>query len=101
MINRAGLLRVALAGATALGASFVMVAPVAAQLSTATLRGNVTTDGTAPAAGTVVVARDAATGFTTRATAGEAGTYVLSGLRPGSYEITFSAPGNAKPVVVS
>ena len=98
MKTRARLLRVVLASATVLGTGIVMVAPVAAQLSTATLRGNITTDGATAAPGTVVVARDSATGFTTRGTAGDGGAYVLSGLRPGSYEITFSALGNAKPV---
>jgi protocatechuate 3,4-dioxygenase beta subunit len=39
-------------------------------------------------AGAAVVARDVASGFTSRATANAQGGYTLSGLRPGTYEVT-------------
>ena len=72
----------ALAVALSLGAT-----AVSAQVATSTIRGTVT-EGAAAEAGATVVARDVATGFTSRATANANGGYVLSGLRPGTYEIT-------------
>lgn len=45
------------------------------------------------AAGAVVTAKEINTGFTTRATVGADGTYVLAGMRPGSYQITANADG--------
>lgn len=91
-------IRVALL-ATALLAS----APAAAQLTTATIRGQVTT-GAAAAPGATVVATNPETGFTARAVASADGSYVLTGLRPGPYNISFSAAGGApvtRQVVVS
>ncbi|QDH73042.1 carboxypeptidase regulatory-like domain-containing protein [Brevundimonas sp. M20] len=73
----------ALAVAIALGAA----GAASAQVTTSTIRGSVT-DGAAAEAGAVVVARDVASGFTTRTTANSGGGYVLSGLRPGTYEVT-------------
>jgi hypothetical protein len=60
-----------------------------AQASTSTIRG-VVTDGAAVEAGATVTAREVGSGYTTRATANANGAYVLTGLRPGSYEITVS-----------
>jgi hypothetical protein len=51
----------------------------------------------AAAPGATVVAVSTETGFTARATAGADGSYVLTGLRPGTYDISFSAP-NGTPV---
>ncbi|WP_255568085.1 TonB-dependent receptor domain-containing protein [Brevundimonas sp. PAMC22021] len=62
-----------------------------AQTATSTIRGSIA-DGGAPEAGATVVARETSTGFTTRTTANASGGYVLSGLRPGTYEITATAP---------
>ncbi|WP_240623244.1 TonB-dependent receptor [Brevundimonas lutea] len=58
-----------------------------AQVSTSTLRGAIT-DGGAAEAGATVVARDVNSGFTYRGTTNETGAYVVSGLRPGTYELT-------------
>lgn len=59
-----------------------------AQLSTATITGTVST-ATAPArAGVAVVARNIATGNTTRTVTRSDGSYVLAGLAPGDYQIS-------------
>lgn len=71
----AGVAVVALSGGSAL-----------AQNTTATVRGT-----TAP--GATVVARELATNQRAEATGDAAGRYVLSGLRPGAYEISASAQG--------
>lgn len=93
-VLRAALLATAMLGAT----------PALAQLSTATVRGIVTADGTAPAPGTTVVARNAQSGFTTRATVGADGGYALSGLQPGRYTISYAGAGGktvTRDVIVS
>lgn len=73
--------------AGALAAALVMAGSAAyAQTTTSTIRGNA-------AAASEVVARNVDTGFTTRARAGADGSYVLSGLAPGSYEITGTGAG--------
>lgn len=72
-----------------------------AQVTTSTVRGSVTDNGTAEA-GATVVARNTASGFTSRTTANANGGYVLSGLRPGSYEITVTtADGQTASDVVT
>jgi hypothetical protein len=65
--------------------------PVRAQLATATLRGTVTQAG-APAGGCEILARDINSGIQVPATADASGRYVLSGLRPSSYEISYRTP---------
>src|SRR3712207_5696808 len=77
-----------------LATSLLVSAPAYAQLTTATVRGQVTTSAAA-APGTTVTAVNVDTGFTTRATAGPDGSYVLTGLRPGTYDISFAAPEGA------
>jgi TonB-dependent receptor-like protein/carboxypeptidase family protein len=77
-----------------LATSLLATAPAMAQLTTATIRGTVST-GQAAAPGTIVSAVNVATGFTTRATAGPDGSYVLTGLRPGTYDISVTAEGGA------
>ena len=78
-------------GVLALGLLFSV--PVAAQMSTATIRGHVTL-GTAPAtAGAQVAATNVATGYTTRTATHDDGSYALTGLPPGSYQIQVSGPG--------
>jgi hypothetical protein len=84
------LLRAALL-AGALGLS----APAFAQLTTATIRGTVPA---ASAQGATVTAVNVETGFRVTAQAGPDGSYVLSGLRPGTYDV--SAPGVASQRVV-
>ncbi|HYC97681.1 TonB-dependent receptor [Brevundimonas sp.] len=75
------------ASALALAVSLACAGGVSAQVTTSTIRGSVTDNGAAEA-GAAIVARDTSSGFTTRATANANGGYVLSGLRPGTYEIT-------------
>jgi hypothetical protein len=62
-----------------------------AQLSTATVNGRVS-ENAAAQAGAKVVATQIGTGFVTRATSDQTGSYVLPGLRPGRYQITATAP---------
>jgi hypothetical protein len=67
--------------------------PALAQLSTSTVRGNVTV-GAAPAKpGGKVLARNTANGTTASTTIREDGSYVLPGLMPGTYVIEVSADG--------
>lgn len=68
--------------------------PAHAQLTTATIRGTVT-NSAAPAPGATVTAKSVETGAVARATAGPDGSYVLTGLSPGSYDVTFTAAGGA------
>jgi len=75
------------ASAIAVAASLAMAGGAMAQVTGSTIRGSVTEAGVAEA-GASIVARDVSTGFTTRATASSTGSYTLSGLRPGTYEIT-------------
>jgi hypothetical protein len=75
------------ASALALAVSLACAGGVSAQVTTSTIRGSVTDDGVAEA-GAAIVARDTSSGFTTRSTANANGGYVLSGLRPGTYEVT-------------
>ncbi len=65
--------------------------PVLAQSTSATIRGNVM-DETGGLPGASIVAQEAGTGFSFTATSGVDGTFVLAGLRPGSYDITVSMP---------
>ncbi len=75
------------ASALAVAASLAMAGGAMAQVTGSTIRGSVTEAGTAEA-GATIVARNTSSGFTTRTTATSAGFYTLSGLRPGTYEIT-------------
>ena len=71
------------ASASALAASLVIAGAASAQTATSAIRGTVT-----GGAGAQVVARNVDTGYTTRDTADESGSYTLLGLSPGSYEVT-------------
>lgn len=66
-----------------------------AQVSTATLGGRVTEDSAAKP-GSTVTATQVDTGFVTRVVSGLDGAYVLSGLRPGRYQIVATAPDGRK-----
>jgi len=77
-----------------LSASLLAGVPAAAQLTTSTIRGNVTS-GTAPASGATVTAVDIETGFRSTDTASADGSYTLTGLRPGTYDISFTAADGA------
>jgi len=78
--------------AALLATSLLAGAPALAQLTTATIRGSVTS-GAAPAPGAIVTARNVDTGFTTNTTVGAGGSYLLTGLRPGTYDISIAAEG--------
>ena len=83
--------------AALLATSLLASTPALGQVTTATIRGSVTT-GAAPASGATVTARNVDTGFTTTASAGADGSYVLPGLRPGTYDIGVTgADGTASP----
>lgn len=75
------------ASALAMAVSLGMAGAATAQVATSTIRGAVTDSGAAEG-GATVMARDVASGFTSRTTANANGGYVLSGLRPGTYVIT-------------
>jgi len=94
-INRTALLRALLLGVSALTMTVAAVTPAAAQLTTATIRGQVTTSA-APAAGATVEAVSVDTGSTSRAQTGANGSYVLTGLQPGTYDVSFTVAGGAK-----
>jgi hypothetical protein len=79
--------------ALAIALSLAAAGGASAQVATSTIRGNVM-DGTTAEPGALVVARDVSTGFTTRATANSQGGYTLSGLRPGTYEVTVTTSDN-------
>lgn len=76
-----------LGAASALVLSLAIAGTASAQVSTSTVRGSVT-DGASVEGGATIVARDVRSGFTSRTTANAEGGYTLSGLRPGTYEVT-------------
>jgi hypothetical protein len=78
----------------AVALSVCLAQPAYAQLSTATIRGQVSNKAV-PAPGAAIVARSIETGAVARATAGPDGSYVLSGLSPGAYDVSFTAAGGA------
>src|SRR5258708_4104850 len=81
-----------------LATSLLAATPALAQLTTSTIRGLVT-NVNAPAAGTVVAAVNVDTNAVTKTTAGPDGSYSLTGLRPGTYNIsTGTAGGEGKRV---
>ena len=98
--TRTAILRAVMLGATALTMTAGIVTPAAAQLSTSTIRGTVS-DGTKVSPGTVVTAVNVGTNAVSRATTRADGTYVLTGLTPGTYDIgTGDAKGADKQRVI-
>jgi outer membrane receptor protein involved in Fe transport len=79
--------RIAFALCIALAAS----SSALAQSTSATIRGTVVDD-TGGLPGASIVAQETGTGFSFSATTGGDGSFVLAGLRPGSYDITVSMP---------
>jgi len=75
-----------------LATSLLAATPAFAQLTTSTIRGTVSS-GTTATPGAVVTAVNVETNATSRATAGPDGSYVLTGLRPGTYDISVGAAG--------
>jgi outer membrane receptor protein involved in Fe transport len=71
----------------AVALSVCVAQPAYAQLTTSTIRGQVTS-ANVPAPGTVVTAVNVDTNAATRSAAGPDGSYTLTGLRPGTYNIT-------------
>ena len=93
-------IRILLGSATALSAAAVMVAPAAAQTTTASLRG-IVRSGSAPVGGATVTVVAQATNRTQTTTTAANGAYVLNGLRPGSYTLTVEANGQRFERVVT
>jgi len=77
-----------------LATSLLTAMPAHAQLTTSTIRGQVT-NAAAAVPGATVTAVNVETGATSRAQAGPDGSYVLTGLRPGTYDISFAGAGGA------
>jgi outer membrane receptor protein involved in Fe transport len=71
-----------------LAAGAIAITPAVAQTTTASIRGQVTGEGNAPAGGATVVAVSGGTNQSFRAVSDAAGRYTLTGLRPGQYTIT-------------
>ena len=89
------------ASALAMAVSLGMAGTATAQVASATLRGTVSDGGQVETGGTVL-ARDVATGFTTRGRIADDGGYVIPGLRPGTYEVTATtADGDTSSQVVT
>ncbi len=82
-------LRQALLGLSA--AALLACPPAYAQLSTSTIKGQITQAGAPAQPATQIVAVNSATGFTYRTTTSADGSYVLTGLAPGSYRIQVGA----------
>jgi hypothetical protein len=82
-------LRVALACLSA--AAALTWAPAYAQLSTSTIKGQVTQAGAPASASLPIVAVNRATGYTYRSTTAADGSYTITGLAPGSYQIQVGA----------
>ncbi|HEX7707664.1 MAG TPA: TonB-dependent receptor [Thermoanaerobaculia bacterium] len=72
-------------------AALLLVIPAEAQLTTASISGTIVDD-TGPIPGASVAAVNASSGFRRETTAGNDGSYQLSGLHPGVYEISVSSP---------
>lgn len=68
-------------------AAMLAAAPAYAQLSTATIKGQITESGHAAAASTGIVATNTANGYSYRTSTAADGSYVLTGLPPGVYKI--------------
>lgn len=70
--------------------------PALAQVEGATLRGQINSPA-GPEAGVPVIATNVATGQMRRATAGADGSYVMVGLKPGTYEVWIGSGAAAQP----
>ncbi|MDO9356301.1 MAG: carboxypeptidase-like regulatory domain-containing protein, partial [Solirubrobacteraceae bacterium] len=79
-------------------AMLALAVPAMAQLSSATVRGEITADAKAQP-GATVTATNVANGQVSRTTSRADGSYTLVGLAPGSYKIAITAPGFAPKTV--
>lgn len=91
-------LRRALMGLSA--AAMLATAPAYAQLSTATIKGQITQSGHAAPAATAIVVTNTANGYTFRTSTAADGSYVLTGLPPGVYQIQVAGE-KSEPVTLS
>jgi uncharacterized membrane protein len=76
----------------AVGSTFTPTTATA-QVTSATVRGRVLSQGQPVPAGVQVVATNSETGFTKQSTTQEGGTYALIGLVPGTYQLKISGAG--------
>jgi len=76
----------------------VSVSSASAQTTTGTIRGTVTSEGGVPATGVTVTAANVATGARRSNVATMRGTYVLTGLVPGQYDVGFRRVGLAPTI---
>ncbi len=74
-------------------AVLVAQAPVMAQVSTATVKGQVKIDGTPPSVPVTVLAKNVDTGYVSKTMTGAEGYYLLANLSPGIYEIKVLVTG--------
>lgn len=91
-MRQSSAIRLLLASATALTGSVTLVAPVAAQTTTASIRGVVTDASGAPVAGATVRIVSTGTNRAQTATTNAGGAYILNGVRPDTYRITVTGP---------
>ncbi len=89
-------IKLILASATALTGSVVLVAPVAAQTTVASIRGRVTDASGAAVPGATVTLSSAGTGRAQTATTNANGSYILNGVRAGNYRITVTGPNDGR-----
>jgi hypothetical protein len=91
-------------GAALLATTLLAGTPALAQVTTGAIRGTVTA-GTAPATGSTVTARNVDTGAVQTARVAADGSYVLPGMRPGTYDISVAGAdgtaGAAQRVIIS
>ena len=80
-------------------ASFLLAAPVTAQVTTADITGRVLDQNGAAVAGATVTARNTGTGQERSGQSDQQGYYTIAELLPGTYEITAEAPNFSKAVV--
>ena len=93
------LTRFILGYAGVLFASFLLAAPVAAQVTTADITGRVLDQNGAAVAGATITARNTGTGQQRSAQSDQQGNYTIAELLPGTYEITAEAANFSKAVV--
>jgi hypothetical protein len=79
--------KIGLAASIVLAIVVAVPRDAAAQGTAASIQGTIVDD-TGPLPGATIVAKDTQSGYTFEAVAGADGDFTLSGLRPGSYEIT-------------
>lgn len=87
--------RVLRSHAIAAAVALALAGTAHAQVSTATIKGQITAGDTSAPAGTPVVATNKASGFTYRTTTKDNGGYALTSLPPGQYVLTITGPDGA------